>query len=213
MDSHPMTVDAYCNALSTASFGIYQNTFVKAYNCEVAYNYILEGISSKKIFDIAIIDKRLPKFQDGSTLSGYDIAILLREKMPSCKIIIVTAHTEVVIVYDIVKKIRPEGFFTKNDITPDKLREAAFDISKGYQFQSTMVKKCLEEIFKKEVMIEDFNRQILLYLAKGYRVVELEGVVNLSTSAIQKRIIRMKKAFNITDNSNLVKVAISKGFI
>jgi hypothetical protein len=33
----------------------------------------------------------------------------------------ITANTEVVIVYDVVKKVRPEGLIIKNDITPEKL--------------------------------------------------------------------------------------------
>lgn len=213
VDDHPMTVEGYCIALSVDSFIQNEPNFTKAYNCEEAYNALLKAIYSKQLFDIAIIDKSLPGFQEKSILSGSDFAVLLREKMPSCKIIMVTAHTEVIIIYDIAKKIRPEGFFIKNDITPEKLRQVVIDIMNDGQYQSAMVKSCINEIWKKELMVEDYNRQILLYLSKGFKTKELEAVINLATSTIQKRIIRMKIAFEVTDDSSLVKEAIRLGFI
>jgi DNA-binding NarL/FixJ family response regulator len=213
VDDHPMTVAGYVNALLAAPFGLCQPVFTKAHNCEEAYTILSRTSSPKQLFDIAIIDKGLPGHGAKSILSGSDVAILIREKMPSCKIIMITAHTEVIIVYDIAKKIRPEGLIIKNDITPEKLQQAVMEIMQGNQYQSPMVKSCINEIWKKELMIEDHNRQILLYLSKGFKIKELEGIIHLTTSAIQKRIIRMKKAFEATDDSGLVKEAIKQGFI
>lgn len=213
VDDHPMTVAGYVNALLTAPFGLCQPVFTKAYNCEEAYTILSRTSSPKQLFDIAIIDKGLPGYEAKSILSGSDLAILIREKMPNCKIIMITAHTEVIIVYDIAKKIRPEGLIIKNDITPEKLQQAVMEIIAGDQYQSSMVKSCINEIWKKELMIEDHNRQILLYLSKGFKIKELEGIIHLTTSAIQKRIIRMKKVFEVTDDTGLVKEAIKQGFI
>jgi DNA-binding NarL/FixJ family response regulator len=213
VDDHPMTVAGYVNALLAAPFGLCQPVFTKAHNCEEAYTILLRTSSPKQLFDIAIIDKGLPGYEAKSILSGSDLAILIREKMPDCKIIMITAHTEVIIVYDIAKKIRPEGLIIKNDITPEKLQQAVMEIMQGKEYQSPMVKSCINEIWKKELMIEDHNRQILLYLSKGFKIKELEGIIHLTTSAIQKRIIRMKKAFEVTDDSGLVKEAIKQGFI
>jgi hypothetical protein len=125
----------------------------------------------------------------------------------------ITAHTEVIIVYDIVKKVHPEGLIIKNDITPEKLQQAVIAIIGGEQNYSTIVKKCINEIWKKELMIEDYNRQILLYLSKGFKIKELDGIIYLTTSASQKRIIRMKKVFAVKDDTGLVKEAIKQGFI
>jgi hypothetical protein len=125
----------------------------------------------------------------------------------------ITAHTEVIIVYDIVKKVHPEGLIIKNDITPEKLQQAVIAIIGGEQNYSTIVKKCINEIWKKELMIEDYNRQILLYLSKVFKIKELDGIIYLTTSASQKRIIRMKKVFAVEDDTGLVKEAIKQGFI
>jgi hypothetical protein len=45
------------------------------------------------------------------------------------------------------------------------------------------------------------------------KIKELESIIHLTTSTIQKRIIRMKKAFDVTDDTGLVKEAIKQGFI
>jgi DNA-binding NarL/FixJ family response regulator len=213
VDDHPMTVEGYINALSENPFGLYEPTFTKANNCEEAYSTLLRATAAKQSFDLAIIDKGLPGYEEKSILSGSDLANFIRENMRNCKIIMITAHTEVIIVYDIAKKIRPEGLIIKNDITPEKLQQAVMEILQGNQFQSPMVKSCINEIWKKELMIEDQNRQILLYLSKGFKIKELEEIICLTTSAIQKRIIRMKKAFEVTDDTGLVKEAIKQGFI
>ena len=213
IDDHPMTVEGYNNALLETPFGLCNPIFTKAYNCEDAYAILLRKLSQKKIFDIAIIDKGLPGYKPKSILSGSDLAIYMREMMPTCKIIMITAHTEVIIVYDIVKKVRPEGLIIKNDVTPQKLQQAVTAIVAGEQYYSTIVKKCINDIWKKELMIEDYNRQILLYLSKGFKIKELESIIHLTTSTIQKRIIRMKKAFGVPNETGLVKEAIKQGFI
>jgi DNA-binding NarL/FixJ family response regulator len=213
VDDHPMTVEGYINALISEPFGVHHPVFTKAYNCEEAYATLLKATSAKQSFDIAIIDKGLPSYEEKTILSGSDLAILTGEMMPNCKIIMITAHTEVIIVYDIAKKVRPDGLIIKNDITPDKLQQSVKDIMLGNQYQSPIVKSCINEIWKKELMIEDHNRQILLYLSKGFKIKELQGIICLTTSAIQKRIIRMKNVFDVSDDSSLVKEAIKQGFI
>ena len=213
VDDHPMTVEGYSNALLATPFGLNNPIFTKAYHCEEAYATLFRKLSLNELFDVAIIDKGLPGYDSKGISSGSDLAILIKEKMPDCKIIMITAHTEVIIVYDIVKKVRPEGLIIKNDITPEKLQQAAIAIIAGEQYYSTIVKKCINEIWKKELMIEDYNRQILLYLSKGFKIKELESIIHLTTSTIQKRIIRMKKAFDVTDDTGLVKEAIKQGFI
>ncbi|TEB41368.1 hypothetical protein D0809_25880 [Flavobacterium circumlabens] len=111
------------------------------------------------------------------------------------------------------KKIRPEGLIIKNDITPNNLPIVVKEVMQGNQYQSPTVKSCINEIWKKELMVEDYNRQILFYLSKGFKIKELEPIIYLTTSTIQKRIIKMKKAFDVTDDIGLVKEAITQGFV
>ncbi|RKR05698.1 DNA-binding NarL/FixJ family response regulator [Flavobacterium sp. 90] len=213
VDDHPMTVEGYINALSMAPFALNSPIFSKAHNCEEAYNCLMKTSLTKVSFDIAIIDKGLPGYEEKSILSGSDLAGFIKEIMPNCKIIMITAHTEVLVVYELYKNVRLDGLIIKNDITPDKLQQAVAEVLQGNSYKSITVQNCINDIWKKELMVEDYNRQILFYLSKGFKVKELEGVIFLTTSAIQKRIIRMKRAFDVTDDSGLVKEAIKQGFI
>jgi DNA-binding NarL/FixJ family response regulator len=213
VDDHPMTVDGFMNALLQMNFSKEKANFTKVYNCKDGYDTIIKTSKSSKSFDLAILDQDLPIYQEQSIRSGSDLALLIREYMPDCKIIIITAHTEVIIIYDILKKVNPNGLIIKNDINPDNLQLVVSEVMQGNKYQSPMVINCVNEIWKKELMVDDFNRQILFYLSLGFKVKELDGVVYLSASTIQKRIIQMKNTFDVTDDTGLVKEAIKQGFI
>lgn len=213
VDDHPMTVEGFKNALTQSIFLKGDPIFSKSHNCEDGYATITKAVETKKTFDLAILDQGLPSYPKEGIESGSDLALLIKKTMPNCKIIMVTAHTEVIIIYDIVKKVRPDGLVIKNDITPDNLQKIVNEVLQNNIYHSPMVKSCINEIWKKELMIEDSNRQILLYLSKGFKIKELESVIFLTTSAIQKRIIRMKIVFEVTDDTGLVKEAIRQGFI
>lgn len=213
VDDHPMTVEGFMNVLLKTNFLNVRPVFTKKHSCEGAYIAITEAVQNKQLFDLAIVDQGLPSYAEQSIASGSDLALLIREHMPDCKIIMITAHSEVVIIYDIVKKISPDGLINKNDISPDNLQLIVTEVMQGNQYHSDTVKNCITEIWKKELMFDDFNRQILSYLSIGFKVKELEDVVHLCTSAIQKRVIRMKAAFEVADDSSLVKEAIKQGFI
>lgn len=213
VDDHPMTVEGFMNVLLKANFSKEKAVFTKNHSCEGAYIAINAAIQKGQLFDLAIIDQGLPSYAEQFLASGSDLSLLIRERMPNCKIIMVTAHSEVIVIYDIVKKVNPDGLINKNDINPDNLQLIVSEVMQGNQYHSLTVKNCINEIWKKELMFDDFNRQILSYLSIGFKVKELEDVVHLSTSAIQKRVIRMKTAFEVTDDSGLVKEAIKQGFI
>lgn len=212
-DDHPMTVEGYCDALRKDPFGQNHPVFIKAHSCEQAFHRLVRSSGNQNVFDLAIIDNSMPPFAEKSILSGVDVAALICLEQPQCKIIMITAHTEVIIVYDLAKKVRPDGLIIKNDVTPDKLQTAVTTVLSGGNYQSPLVRSCISEIWKKELMVEDHNRQILFYLSKGFKIKDLEETIYLTSSAIQKRISRMKKAFDVKDDTSLVKEAIRQGFI
>jgi DNA-binding NarL/FixJ family response regulator len=210
VDDHPMTVEGFMNALLLVHLSKEKANFTKVHNCKDGYDAI---INTKKSFDLAILDQGLPSYAEQSIESGSDLALLIREHQPDCKIIMVTSHTEVILIYDILQKVNPNGLIIKNDIRPDNLQFIVTEVLQGNQYHSSMVRSCIQEMRKKELLFDDYNRQILSYLSKGFKVKELDGVVCLGDSAIQKRVIQMKNAFNVTDNTGLLKEAMKQGFI
>lgn len=211
VDDHPLTVIGYITCLKNVNC-VTPINFIKAYNCQEGYTAI-NAAATEQHFDLAIVDEGLPDYKEENLCSGSDLALLIRKRMPACKILIITAHTEILIIYEIFKKIKPEGLLIKSDITAENLPLITVDILAGKTFQSVTVKKNIQEIWKKELMIDDANRQILLHLAIGYKVKELPQLIALSISPIQRRIAQMKEAFGVAEASSLVKEAKLQGYI
>jgi len=209
VDDHPMTAEGYKNAISNSYNA---GTFTVAENCKKAYFEILKTKGGNH-FDIALIDKGLPEYPEEKMFSGVDVAHLLRTINPECKIVMITAHTEYLVIYDIYKKIKPEGMISKGELTPQNLVTLVEEVMSEENYLSPFVKECIKEIWKKDLMVDDFNRQILFYMSKGYKLKELEDVIFLATSTIQRRVVNMKKAFDVSDDSSLIKTAIQQGFM
>lgn len=209
VDDHPMTVSGYIESLSLKGLFPQSPLFSKAYSCEEAFSRLASPI----LFDLAIVDYGLPSYEAENIYSGIDLARLIQQHHPDCKIIMITAHTEVLKVYDIFKKIQPEGLMVKNDITPENLPQTVLEIMEGNSHQSPTVKNIIKEIWKKDLMVDDTNRQILLYLSKGYKLKKIEQTLMLSLSAVQRRIAQMKGAFDVKEDTSLVEEAILQGFL
>ncbi|RWX01398.1 response regulator [Flavobacterium cerinum] len=213
VDDHPMALDLYENVILENFKHLAPISITKALNCKDAYDAITTVKNNNTSFDFAILDYSLPVYKEKNILSGNDIANLIRKENHSCKIVIITSHTQILLVYDILKKTQPNGMAIKNDITASGLKKMLEKVLNGDLYQSELVKKYVKEIWKKELLAEETNRQILFYLSKGYKVKELDRVIALATSTIQRRIIDIKKTFNVSDDTSLIKEAIKQGFI
>lgn len=209
VDDHPLTIGAYRQVIQeNCKEGDY--TCTVAQSAEEAYHAITNSVTP---FTAAIIDHGLPPYEEKEINSGLDVALLLRERMPGCRIMMITAHTEILIVYDIYKLAKPEGFILKSELTPQLLSQVLLSVLDGETYKSPLVANSIKEVWKKELMVDDVNRQILFYLSKGYKMKEVEDMVFLSSSAVQKRIASMKKVFEVSSDGSLVKEAILQGFL
>jgi DNA-binding NarL/FixJ family response regulator len=209
VDDHPFTTEGY-KAVMQKRFPQNGIHITIAASCKAAYEAVT---TLREPFSLALIDQNLPPYDERKLRNGTDIALLLRKNTPACKVIMITAHTEILVLYDIFKRVNPEGFITKSELTPDNLGDAALSVTDGETYISPAVSNSISEVWKKELMVDDTNRQILFFMAKGYKAMELANLVFLSDSSIQKRIASMKKAFGVIDNSSLVKEAIQQGFL
>lgn len=125
----------------------------------------------------------------------------------------ITSHSEVLIVYDLQKRVQPNGLINKGDVDIQSLRQGILQVLDGKTFHSSKVRTILQAILKKDLMLDVVNRQILDYLHKGYKIKDIQVIVSLSMSAIQRRIAQMKDAFNVGEASSLVKEALQQGFL
>lgn len=75
------------------------------------------------------------------------------------------------------------------------------------------VENCTKKIWDSEILADNYNVQIILHLKKGYRIKDLHTQIPLSTSAISKRIAKIKENFGIIDENELLKTLYFYKFI
>jgi DNA-binding NarL/FixJ family response regulator len=94
IDDHPPIIEGYKSILSFNPYGYAVKT-TSAYTCEAAYEIIT---SSRIPFDIVFLDVVLPPFPEQKMNSGEDLVDLVRTQFPNAKIVVLTSHTETLVL-------------------------------------------------------------------------------------------------------------------
>ena len=192
VDDIPIIVDGYINLLSETDFQKRKPNFIKSHNCEDAYNKIFLYLKKQVNINLALLDISLPSYKEFNINDGVDLALLIREKFTDCKIIILTMHSEPLTVDRIIKKIKPEGFFSKNDITSESFLSISKKIIDGNIYQSKAIIESQRDIFKKNINWDIYDNEILILISKGVKTTDLPNYIPLSMSAIEKRKANIK---------------------
>lgn len=213
VDDHPFIIEAYKNALKSYKGADFEYHVTQANNCKTAYEEITASLHNP--FDIAFLDISMPSYEEKNIMSGEDIAKMLTKSMPECKIILLTMHTELIKINNIIKEINPNGLIIKNDLTFDELLFAFDKILTGDNYYSQTVVKFVGQSQYDYIQIDEFDKQILYYLSKGTKTKDLTNYVPLSLSAIEKRKIGLKETLSIKGASDieLITEAKNKGLI
>jgi len=209
IDDHPFILEGYGNVI-TQNYP--QSKIAKLASCKEVFEYF-ENVPQAKLTDIALIDFNIPAFENKNIKNGIDVVNLVRKVIPYCKIIMLTAHTEKIFIMDIIKNAKPDGFFTKGELTPENLKNLIENVLNHDKFYSDFIQETFNESLDDKSLIDDYNRQILYLLSKGYKIIELDKIIPISYSAIQKRIAKMKQVLNVQDDKGLVKAAIQHGYL
>lgn len=209
IDDHPFILEGYGNVISQH----YPKSNIKKLStCKETFEFFSEDQESKRT-DIAIVDYNIPGFDAENLNNGIDITNFIKKLIPYCKVILLTAHTEKIYILDIIKSAKPNGLATKGEVTPENLKDIIQSIIENNKFYSSYVRETLSESLDDKSLIDDYNRQILYLLSKGYKIIELDKIIPISYSAIQKRIAKMKVMMDVHDDKGLVKAAIERGYL
>jgi DNA-binding NarL/FixJ family response regulator len=191
VEDHPMMIDAYVSIINN-TIENYKFNFIKASDCESAFKRIEQNFKTKEAIDIALLDVSLPPFEQEKILCGGDVGKLIRNKFPSCKIIMITGYHKGLVINSIFKSIRPEGFLNKADIDYFTFANAFEVILKGESFMSETINKTLVNLIRSTINWDDVDSKIVTLLEKGIKTKELPNYINLSLSAIEKRKAKIK---------------------
>ena len=213
IDDHPSMIEGYKSILSFNDLGL-RITTTPAYNCESAYN-IIYSTPVFKAFDFAFVDLSLPPYLEKNIKSGEDLALLIKNKFPNCKIVILTSHAEAFILDAIQKNIAPNGLLVKSDFTADEFLLAFEKIYNNHFYTSRTVVENIAELHEKSAFLDENNRKLITLLAEGVKTKNLPQRMNLSISAIDKRKAQIKYFFKIEKGSDedIIREAKKHGLI
>jgi DNA-binding NarL/FixJ family response regulator len=212
VDDHPFIIQAYKNALDKYSQQGYEFVITQANNCKSGYESITE---TKTPFDVAFFDISMPEYAEKGIYSGEDLAMLMKTEMPNCKIILLTMHTELLKINNIIKNINPSGLVIKNDLTFDELIFAFDKIMKSESYYSQTVIKLVGQAQYNNIELDAFDKQILFHLSKGVKTKDLPLYIPLSLSAIEKRKLNIRELLEVKEGNDidLINEAKTKGVI
>ena len=213
IDDHPTQLEGYKVVLEFNNQGLEIESTL-ANSCEEAYK-IITNKENSVFFDMVFLDRSLPPFEEMKIKSGEDLALLVKEHLPESKIIMLTSHAEAFILYNIVKKINPNGLLVKSDFDGEELLNAFDKVVNSQIYHSETVTKSIKELLSREEYLDSINREIITLLSQGIRTKSMPEFINLSHSAIEKRKVQIKDYFCIDKGSDedIIREAKKLGFI
>ncbi|MFE3869713.1 MULTISPECIES: response regulator [Flavobacterium] len=213
VDDHPFIIEGYKNAITRYNPKDFEFLISQAKDCESAYNIITDPDTT--VFDIAFLDISMPPYEEKGIYNGEDLAKLISEYMPSCKIILLTMYTELLKIKTIIKTINPSGLVIKNDLTFDELIFAFDKVIKGKTYYSESVLKMLSLSEEDTIEIDQFDKQILFHLSKGTKLNDIPQYIPISLGAIERRKINLKELLKVEEGSDieLVREAKNRGLL
>lgn len=213
VDDHPFIIQGYKNAITRYNPNEFEFFITQANDCKSAYYSITN--SENLVFDIVFLDISMPSYEEKGIFSGEDLAKLLNEYMPNCKVIMLTMYTELLKIKNIIDTINPKGLVIKNDLTFDELLFGFDKIINNETYYSQSIQKMINQAHQEVVEIDLFDKQILFHISKGTKIEEIPQYVTISLKAIEKRIVYLKKLLSIKDESDieLIKEAKNRGLL
>ncbi|MBX9806678.1 MAG: response regulator [Flavobacteriaceae bacterium] len=208
IDDHPFIIQGYKNAITRYNPNQFEFTITEAKDCESGYNIITNP--QTLAFDVAFLDISMPPYDEKGIFSGEDLAKLLNEYMPNCKIILLTMYTELLKIKTIIDNINPLGLVIKNDLTFDELLFGFDKVINNETYYSQSIQKMIDQSEQETIEIDLFDKQILFHISKGTKTKDIPQYVPISLEAIEKRKLNLKKLLNLLDGSDVDLVRESK---
>lgn len=217
IEDHPLISNSYMDALQLVQSNNENLIFEKigiTENCDEAFTAINVASRSKGI-DLIFLDIQIPSSNDGKILSGDDLGVIIRKKLPRAKIIISTMFNDNYRIYNIMNTVNPDGFLVKNDLSPSILVEAIISVVNSHPYYSPTVLLSIRRQFVNRELIDDVDRKMMYELSRGGKMKDLPFIIPMSLAGLEKRKRHLKEVFNVDQMEDrfLILAAKEKGFI
>lgn len=216
IDGCPLICEAYRSITSSINRVKNYSLNINFVNCSKdGYDIINKIIEDKTTLDIVILELKFSQNDIKNKISGEDLAVIIRKKLPNTKIIISTTSDDNFRIHTLFKTINPEAFILKRDLTSSEFKRAILSIINNDLFYSKSILKLLRKEISSSFLIDSMDRKILYELSIGARMKDMPNYIPLSAASIEKRKRHLKKVFNVKDKGDreLILMAKEKGFI
>ena len=215
VDDHPLITDSYKAAVEKVFSSEEVTTNVVIYN---NLDTALEDLNNSNVFskaDLIFLDIQLLPSKDAKLLSGEDLGLRIRKNGGSAKIVISTSLNDNFRIHGLLKSINPEGFLIKNDINKSELLIAIEKIIQTPPYYSQTVLQLMRDQVSSDIFLDANDRRILFELSIGTKLKDLQKVIPLSLSGIEKKRRNLKIFFGVEEEGDrsLVLKAREKGFL
>jgi DNA-binding NarL/FixJ family response regulator len=195
IDDHPGMIEGY-KAMLSLNKEQHNIETISAFNCEEAYNLIINPANSSA-FDLVFLDYSIPEFPEQKIYNGEDLGVLIRKHLPNTKIIMLTAHFDAIRLYNVVKKIQPNGLLVKSDYKPPHLLDAFEKVLAGETYYTPIVLEKVKEPLFTKGFLDTLDREIIVLLAEGFQIKTIANKMNVSEDTIKKRKSKIKDLLGI----------------
>jgi DNA-binding NarL/FixJ family response regulator len=211
IDDHPPIIEGYKSILAFNPLDYTVKT-KEVFDCETAFNLIT---SPNIHFDLIFLDLTLPPYPAKRINSGEDLIPHIRKHLPHTKVVVLTSHTEAILLHGIIKEHQPEGLLVKSEIRSTEFTPIFDAIIRGNTYYSTTVKNTINSLKTVAKFLDNYNRRIILLISKGFKTKTIQEELHLSKSAIDKRKAIIKDYLGIEkgNDEDLLREARKQGLI
>lgn len=127
----------------------------------------------------------------------------LRSLYPNAKIITVILSTDKYRIYDIIQKIKPDGFFIEHELDSTNISMVITSVIGCKYCYSNTINSIVKKYKKFSNMFDDVDRAILHHLDRGVKTKDLYKHVLRSSSTSEKRIRKMKDSLGLNRGTSV----------
>lgn len=213
IDDHMSIIEGYKTILSNNRLNATLH-ISEALNAQQGFEALTTKENTQK-FDVIILDYTLPPYEGKAILNGFDLVQYIREFQPQAKLMILTSHSEALMLYRVIMESRAEAIMIKSDFTSIELLEAFENVYQGGKCYTKTIIELKNELLTNYRILDAINREIIKLLALGYKTKNIMTELNLSKSAIDKRKAQIREFFEIDkgNDEDIIHLAKKKGYV
>lgn len=151
--------------------------------------------------DLLLMDLMMP------SMSGFECAKVLKQEFPNLKIIILSMNCDPKVVYELVEKIKIEGYLSKN-VNRQSLVRALQEVQLGYIHLSDEAEMALNQFKRKiidypQIILTAREKQIVKLMIDGLTNKEISNALFISESTVETH---RKNIYRKTETHSLPKL-------